>query len=447
MTNRIAVATAVFICLLFARPATAAKGDISLVGYLSLPNPQRITDVWGYSDGAGNDYAIVGDWHVGFYIVDATNPGTPVEVTKVTGIVGFDVKVWDHYVYTCDGGSGGLSRIVDISDVNSPIILPGTFRSTHNIAISDQGIMYTEYPGLRAYDLGPDPENPDSLWHANSNGHDSTPGGDRLYDFTGYDQSVKIWDVSNPASPSVISTIYDPALNYSHSGDASADGNYLYVCDELATHPEPDIVVYDITNLASPTRVGDLGEPSATIHNLYVVGDLAFIAHYTAGFRTLDLSDPANPTVADTYDTSAQTGEGYDGAFGIYPYAPGGLIYVCDQPNGLYIFSVEGFNGAPTGVGSTAPVAARLEQNFPNPFNPSTTIAYSLDASGPVTLSVFDVTGARVRTLVDASRPSGRHQVEWNGTDDRGRAVASGVYYCRLDASGGELTRKMVLLK
>jgi flagellar hook assembly protein FlgD len=92
-------------------------------------------------------------------------------------------------------------------------------------------------------------------------------------------------------------------------------------------------------------------------------------------------------------------------------------------------------------------VAVRLDQNFPNPFNPTTAISFALDASSHTTLDVYDVRGALVRTLVDGPQPAGAHRVEWDGTDNSGRRVASGVYYYRLDTGTTEATRKMVLLK
>jgi hypothetical protein len=430
--------------------AHAAFGDITLEGQLTLTGISVITDVWGYYDAvSGKHYAIVGDWSTGIFIIDVTTPSLPTLVKRVTGLPGFDVKVWDHYVYTCDGnGAGTDSRIVDISNVNNPVLLAGAFDSCHNIAISDEGVMYLEYLGLTAFNLEPEPTTPAFLWYNSSNGHDATPDGNRLYDFSGWDATMTIWDVSDPDTALVLGTITDPAINYYHSGDDTKNSDYLYICDELSADPEPDIVVWNISNLGSPFRVTSLRDATATVHNLYIVGDLGFVSHYTAGFKTLDVSNPASPVVADTYDTSGFSGEGYDGAFGVYPFASTGMVYVSDHPNGFYIFSVEGYNGPPTSVGnSPAAEAAWLGQNFPNPFNPSTSIRFTLPSPADTRLEVFDVRGALVKTLVDGTMPAGPQQVEWNGTNGNGRAVASGVYYYRLRSAGSDVTRKMVLLK
>jgi hypothetical protein len=99
--------------------------------------------------------------------------------------------------------------------------------------------------------------------------------------------------------------------------------------------------------------------------------------------------------------------------------------------------------------GETPPRALRLEQNYPNPFNPSTRIAYEI-AGGPtdrVLLSVYDVTGARVRTLVDGVVKPGRYVATWDGRNTHGQPVSSGIYFYRLSTPTRSLTRKMVLLK
>jgi hypothetical protein len=99
------------------------------------------------------------------------------------------------------------------------------------------------------------------------------------------------------------------------------------------------------------------------------------------------------------------------------------------------------------------PQAYALQQNYPNPFNPSTRISYSLPQSGAVTLSVFNLLGQNVTTLVNGLLTAGNHETVWDGRDAAGRAVATGVYFYRIEVKapdGGEAysaMRKMVLLK
>lgn len=88
-----------------------------------------------------------------------------------------------------------------------------------------------------------------------------------------------------------------------------------------------------------------------------------------------------------------------------------------------------------------------LEPNAPNPFNPSTTIRFHLPEAGRVELTVLDLRGRRVRSLVEGELDAGLHTLEWAGRDDRGRAVASGVYFLRLVTRGEQRQQKMVLVK
>ena len=93
------------------------------------------------------------------------------------------------------------------------------------------------------------------------------------------------------------------------------------------------------------------------------------------------------------------------------------------------------------------PVAFRLSQNYPNPFNPETVIHYSIPKNGHATLTVYNALGQRVRTLIDAEVKTGGHEVLWNGRDDSGRSVPSGVYIYRLKTQEAAATRKMILIK
>ncbi|MEZ4387892.1 MAG: S8 family serine peptidase [Candidatus Krumholzibacteriia bacterium] len=93
------------------------------------------------------------------------------------------------------------------------------------------------------------------------------------------------------------------------------------------------------------------------------------------------------------------------------------------------------------------PLAFQLSNAAPNPFNPATTLRFSLPEAGHAQLRLYDVQGRLVRTLVDETRAAGQHEVSWQGRDDRGRQVASGTYYARLVANGQVSVRTLVLVK
>ena len=88
-----------------------------------------------------------------------------------------------------------------------------------------------------------------------------------------------------------------------------------------------------------------------------------------------------------------------------------------------------------------------LRQNYPNPFNPVTTLAFSLPETMPVRLVIYDASGTRVKTIVDGIVGEGIREFVWDGRNETGQAVGSGVYFCRLTAGNRTLTRKTVLIR
>ena len=94
------------------------------------------------------------------------------------------------------------------------------------------------------------------------------------------------------------------------------------------------------------------------------------------------------------------------------------------------------------------PAAVSLADNFPNPFNPATTIQYALPTAADVELTVYNVVGQVVRTLVAEHQSAGRYTVEWDATDDSGHSLSAGLYFYRLQVGDGFCeVKKMLLLK
>lgn len=116
----------------------------------------------------------------------------------------------------------------------------------------------------------------------------------------------------------------------------------------------------------------------------------------------------------------------------------------------IYFAQLQVAKGTVTAVEPTAssiPFRFGLDQNYPNPFNPTTAISYQLSANSFVTLGIFDILGRQIRTLVAMQQAAGRYQIQWDGRDDRGASVSSGVYLYQLRAGSSVVTKKMVLLK
>jgi len=110
------------------------------------------------------------------------------------------------------------------------------------------------------------------------------------------------------------------------------------------------------------------------------------------------------------------------------------------------------FEGGTVALDSRAPSVALptefgLSQNIPNPFNPSTRVTYALPTDSKVNLAVYNVLGQHVKTLVDGFVPAGINSSEWDGTDQGGQTVASGVYFYKISAGSFTDTKKMLMLK
>jgi len=183
---------------------------------------------------------------------------------------------------------------------------------------------------------------------------------------------------------------------------------------------------------------------------------------------TADLNGDSYPdlvmTSLDTARINVMTGNGAGGIYDLAPYftdsKPAGValadfnrdgkldvVTACsDFGHGSVLLNAGVVTSAPIAdMGS--PPAPRLLQNAPNPFNPRTTIRFMLPAAGHARLAVFDVTGRHVVTLLDRVAAAGEQRVDWTGLDSHGNAVASGIYYYKLDVGGLTESRKMALIK
>src|SRR5262249_25154992 len=102
---------------------------------------------------------------------------------------------------------------------------------------------------------------------------------------------------------------------------------------------------------------------------------------------------------------------------------------------------------ATTEVAAAPPSVRALFQNVPNPFNPSTRIGFDLPHAAVVQLDVYDVAGKHLRELTQAQWNAGHHEVEWDGRDDRGRQLSTGIYFYRMRSEDFLQTRRMMLVK
>ncbi len=215
---------------------------------------------------------------------------------------------------------------------------------------------------------------------------------------------------------------------------------------------------------AQPTGVTDvINMPYPTGETVSAIEVYVDITHTWKGDLQVSLTSPGGVTVM-LHD---RTGSSTDNVIGWFPaeIEPAGDLagFVGEYLGGDWTLTVSDHVGSDTGTlnewcvrfeygGGMTPVEelpgrVTLGQNFPNPFNPSTTISFAVPQAAHVSLEVYDLAGRRVRTLIDGELPAATHQVVWDGRGDANRRVASGTYYYRLNVDGEMLTRKMTLVK
>jgi len=116
--------------------------------------------------------------------------------------------------------------------------------------------------------------------------------------------------------------------------------------------------------------------------------------------------------------------------------------------NGPYCWEVRVVEGVEEIEGDNLlPIEFGLAQNYPNPFNPETIIKFDIKHRTDVNISIFNILGQKVTTLADSEFEAGHYQATWNGTDDNGKSVSSGMYFYRLEADEFTDTKKMIMLK
>jgi len=264
--------------------------------------------------------------------------------------------------------------------------------------------------------------------------------GAKIYTNGMHGSGMYILDVTNPAAIDTVSIVTWPDA-FTHNVWTTENGAYALTTDE---NSEGHVHIWDVSNLPTVLPVAEYQVPGAdlVVHNVFVLGNRAYASYYTEGVRVVDLTDIQNPTEIAFYDTSpGDPPGGYGGCWGVYPFLPSGLILASDVERGLYVFSAPSATGIGDS-GSDAPASVRVLSGVaPNPFSAATLATLDIPGGAArVRLSVYDVQGRNVRRLSDGPLAGGRHELRWDGRDDGGRPLASGIYYLRLEtAQGGAL--------
>ncbi|MDC3134150.1 choice-of-anchor B family protein [Bacteroidota bacterium] len=322
----------------------------------SLIFPSFLSDIWGWVDSSGNEYAIVGT-NDGTSIFDLSDPVNPQEVLFVQGTnsVWRDIKTYGHYAYvTTDNPSMNGLLIIDLSNLpdstnTNTYYYNGPSNSqwgrAHNIYIDDRGFAYIfganrGAGGAIILDLNQDPTQPVEVadinnWYA----HDGMVKGDTLFLANASNSIFSIWDVSNPSSPVLLAQKQTVGY-YSHNIWSSDDGNYVYTTEEDNGGFLSEFKITDFNNIELTDKIQ--AEPGNNImpHNAFFMNDFIINSYYTTGIQIFDVKSKGNIVNVGHFDTSPNfTGPNSNGCWGVYPYLPSGLIIASDIENGFYVLN------------------------------------------------------------------------------------------------------------
>ncbi len=271
--------------------------------------------------------------------------------------------------------------------------------------------------------------------------------------------------VSSGPSASADATTLPPGLwEVVGSAPAIQQPNYLIASPTLADSTEANGFFWSTFVVSAHTPIPSVWFASAPDSG-YSVDNIApgvpqnIIANYDASAAHLDWDD-ARETDFQFYRVYRDTDPGFvPSEFNLHGQTAESSF---EDPSAVpwqYSYKVssidysgnEGPAGSPgtvTGVnGPSAATRFALHEATPNPFNPQTVLSFSLPAGGHVRLTIYNVAGRYVATLLDEARTAGRHELVWAGRDDQNRPVASGVYHYRIEAGTFVETKRMLLLK
>ncbi|MDD4309824.1 MAG: C25 family cysteine peptidase [Candidatus Cloacimonetes bacterium] len=208
------------------------------------------------------------------------------------------------------------------------------------------------------------------------------------------------------------------------------------------------VFVADVSSINfGQIAVGEHGSSQLTISNsgnASMLGTLTTAAPFSLGL------DPLVPAYTLSYVIDAGEFMTFNVHFSPQQYMPysGEMIITSDDPlASVTTVSLLGTGSTVDNEDPLNPAITALIGNYPNPFNPTTTIKFSLKTKSPVNLEIYNIMGQKVRTLVKGDIDQGFHSVVWNGKDGNNRPVSSGVYFYKLDAGKYTSTKKMIIMK
>lgn len=286
-----------------------------------------------------------------------------------------------------------------------------------------------------------------------------TPDGRHLYATAGSDKAVSVFNRNITTGQLTLIEVHKDGLNGidgldgANSVTISTDGGYVYVLangDNSITTFRRDTFsgTLHFVEVLKDSLNGITGLNSPKSLAVSSAGDRVYVTASAEHALVVFARDPSTGRLAFIETVR-------DGDNGVN-YLDG-VESVILSPDDRYLYAVASTSDAITAFSTSSTVSVSetkagvgrfiLQAAYPNPFNPETTIKYQLSKTSNVKLTIYNLAGQEVKTLIDSAIPAGLHVVRWNGTDERGRNVASGIYLYRLETRGRVDVKKMTLLR
>ena len=420
--------------------------------------------LWGYTAPDGREYAILG-YNRGTSFIDITDSANIREVDTLTGLTSSwrEMKTYSHYAYIVSEATNSKLQIVDLQYLPDSVSLVATwsyagYTKTHSISQSGNylylngGNAASSVGGVAVVDVS-NPVSPVKMGEWNTEYvHDCRVQNDTIWAANVYTGKMSIINASNKSSLQFVRNwqAYPQSAVSTHNCAFPVTRDYIYTTNEVSS-PAGKLNVWDIRDLNNITFVRDwqpTGITTAIVHNIETYGNYAVIAHYTAGIRILNISNPSNPVEVAWYDTyPSSNSTNFSGCWGVYKFSSGKIIG-SDISNGLFVIKTNFImTEIPEENNSTAK-DYKLNQNFPNPFNPVTNIKFSLKENSKVSLKIYSIQGKEVADIINDRRDGGDYEINF----DAGKYnLNSGVYFYTLNVNNRSNsfseTKKMILTK
>ena len=379
------------------------------------------------------DIAYVADYDSYIQILDISNPGFPYIINSY-GIfyTVVDFLIEENYGYAITSSRLYIFRLDDLiyPEIISYIEIGGT---NNSVEYYNSHVYVTSlFEGIKIINVN-NPQNPYIVGECDTPGraYDLLVSGDIVYVANG-NHGLTIIDASDLTNPFIL-PYFNTHTPSNVSSLAMAD-DILYLAGNY-----DGLKVVDISDPISPVFLQSILPHSDSRFKIkpIIIDDKLIVEDRNWNeILTFDITDPANPELINTYiwNLSTRDWEAYED-----------YLVTVNGYQGVSILDLESI----TSINENPIVQPDIElDNYPNPFNPSTTISFSLQNNSNIELSIYNIKGQKVKSLVKKSFESGNHSVIWDGNDDTGKPVSSGIYLYKLNVNGkAKAVRKCLLLK